>query len=221
MDAVAGAVMECVMLVNDFMDCSFWTFLATVFSVGEPPESATAAGAASGNNERHIPVDLTGTSDCASYPPDGERPPPGSGDSTSRGYLDSVNLFLTAPLDGEQGVTVHRRRGQGSQISDSGSALWATAPSAGNVSFGDHPYGDISASEADVWLLLRTSEGAWQAERDEYRWALRHMEQDMEHLCTALAQARQGQGIPGQPVPQLRQHRFHQHPPHQQQHCLL
>uniref|UniRef100_A0ACB8EU05 Uncharacterized protein n=1 Tax=Sphaerodactylus townsendi TaxID=933632 RepID=A0ACB8EU05_9SAUR len=173
-----------------------------MFSAGEPPEDATAAGAASGNNGRPIPVDLTGTSDSASNSPDGERPPPGSGDSASRGYLDTMNPFLTAPLDSEQGVTVRCRQGQNSQIPDSGSALWATAPLAGNVSFGDRPSGDISASEAKVWRLLQTSGGAWQAERDEYLQALRHMEQDMEHLHAALAQARQG--IPGQPVPQPR-----------------
>uniref|UniRef100_A0ACB8EC19 Uncharacterized protein n=1 Tax=Sphaerodactylus townsendi TaxID=933632 RepID=A0ACB8EC19_9SAUR len=173
-----------------------------MFYAGEPLKSATAAGAASGNNGRPIPVDLTGTSDSASDPPDGERPPPGPGDSASGGYLDSVNPFLTAPLDGEQGVTMRCRRGQGSQIPDSGSALWATAPLAGNVSFGDRPSGDISASEAKVWRLLRTSEGAWKAERDKYCRALRHMEQDMEHLCVALAQAHQGQGTPSQPVPQ-------------------
>uniref|UniRef100_A0ACB8FTJ6 Uncharacterized protein n=1 Tax=Sphaerodactylus townsendi TaxID=933632 RepID=A0ACB8FTJ6_9SAUR len=97
---------------------------------------------------------------------------------------------------------MRHRRGQGSQIPDSGSALRAAAPLADNVSFGDRPSGDISASEAEVWHLLRTSEGAWQAETDKYRWALRHMEQDMEHLHAALAQARQGQGTPGQPVPQ-------------------
>uniref|UniRef100_A0ACB8ELG4 Uncharacterized protein n=1 Tax=Sphaerodactylus townsendi TaxID=933632 RepID=A0ACB8ELG4_9SAUR len=168
----------------------------------EPPEGAMAAGAVSENNGHPIPVDLTGTSVSASDPPDGERPPPGSGDWASGGYLDSVNPFLTALLDCEQGVTVCRRQGQGSQIPDSGSASWATAPFAGNVLFGDHPSGDISASEAEVWCLLWTSEGTGQAERDKYRRALCYMEQDMEHLRAALAQARQGQGIPGQPVPQ-------------------
>uniref|UniRef100_A0ACB8FU04 Uncharacterized protein n=1 Tax=Sphaerodactylus townsendi TaxID=933632 RepID=A0ACB8FU04_9SAUR len=109
----------------------------------------------------------------ASDPPERDRPPQGGKALAASGFLDSINPFMTAPLDGSEGVTVLRRWGQGqrdSQPPDLGSALWATAPLAGNVSFGDCSAGDIAASEAEAWRLLRTMEGARQAERDDDSW---------------------------------------------------
>uniref|UniRef100_A0ACB8END9 Uncharacterized protein n=1 Tax=Sphaerodactylus townsendi TaxID=933632 RepID=A0ACB8END9_9SAUR len=90
---------------------------------------------------RPIPEDLTGTLDSIAEPTEGPRMPlegaTGRGVPTPGGFLDSINPFMTAPLDGSQEVTVHRRRGldyRESQPSGFGSATWATAPLAGNVS---------------------------------------------------------------------------------------
>uniref|UniRef100_A0ACB8E643 Uncharacterized protein n=1 Tax=Sphaerodactylus townsendi TaxID=933632 RepID=A0ACB8E643_9SAUR len=147
-----------------------------MFSGGEQSVGESA------DNGHPVPVDLTGTSDTASDPSAGDR----------------------SPQDGSEGVTVRHRQGQGqrdSQPPDLSSALWATVPLAGNVLFGDHSAGDIAASEAKAWRLLQTMEGAWWAERDDYSRALRLMEQDVEQLHTALAQARHEQAIPDQAAP--------------------
>uniref|UniRef100_A0ACB8EC32 Uncharacterized protein n=1 Tax=Sphaerodactylus townsendi TaxID=933632 RepID=A0ACB8EC32_9SAUR len=145
-----------------------------------------------------VPEDLAGTSDPASEPAEGPRMPLGGATGgeapTPGGFLDSIKQFMTAPLDGSQGVTVRRRRGldyRESQPSGFGSAMWATAPLAENVSLPGRPSEGADSSEAEAWRMLQASEEAWDSEREEYCRALRHVERDMEHLQAALVQAHQ------------------------------
>uniref|UniRef100_A0ACB8EMY7 Uncharacterized protein n=1 Tax=Sphaerodactylus townsendi TaxID=933632 RepID=A0ACB8EMY7_9SAUR len=115
-------------------------------------------------------------------------------------FLDSINQFMTVPLDSSQGVTVRHRRGldyRDSQPSGFGSATWATAPLAGNWLLPSRPSEAAGSSEAEAWQILQASEEAWDSECEGYRQALRHMERDMEHLQTALVQARQATPAPG------------------------
>uniref|UniRef100_A0ACB8ETU7 Uncharacterized protein n=1 Tax=Sphaerodactylus townsendi TaxID=933632 RepID=A0ACB8ETU7_9SAUR len=144
----------------------------------------------------------------SSDPAEGPQIPLGSATGgeapTAGGFLDSINQFMTAPLDGSQGVTVRRRRGldyRESQPLGFGSVTWATAPLAGNVSLPIRPSEGADLLEAETWRMLQVSEEAWDSEREEYLRALRHMEQDMEqdmeHLRAALSQARQVAPAPG------------------------
>uniref|UniRef100_A0ACB8FTG5 Uncharacterized protein n=1 Tax=Sphaerodactylus townsendi TaxID=933632 RepID=A0ACB8FTG5_9SAUR len=165
---------------------------------------------------RPISADLTGTSDSSSDPAEGSRMQSGEattlgGDPTPTGFSDSTNLFLTAPLDGSQVVTVRRHRGpdyyRDSQIVGFGSASWATAPLARNVSVAGRPSEGADSSEAEAWRMLQASEEAWDSEREEYRRALHQMEKSMGHLWAALVQAQQAAPAPvmgpalGQPAP--------------------
>uniref|UniRef100_A0ACB8F2I1 Uncharacterized protein n=1 Tax=Sphaerodactylus townsendi TaxID=933632 RepID=A0ACB8F2I1_9SAUR len=93
---------------------------------------------------------------------DGEAP-------TLGGFLASINQFMTAPLDGSQGVTVRRPRGldyRESQPSGFGSAMWATAPLAENVSLPGRPSEGADSPEAEAWRILLASEEAWDSERE-------------------------------------------------------
>uniref|UniRef100_A0ACB8F088 Uncharacterized protein n=1 Tax=Sphaerodactylus townsendi TaxID=933632 RepID=A0ACB8F088_9SAUR len=99
---------------------------------------------------------------------------------------------LSSP-DGSQGVTVRRRRGldyyRDSRTVGFGSATWATAPLAGNVSVAGRPSEGADSSEAKAWRMLRALEEAWDSEREEYCQALHQMEQSMGHLRAALVPA--------------------------------
>uniref|UniRef100_A0ACB8F7L2 Uncharacterized protein n=1 Tax=Sphaerodactylus townsendi TaxID=933632 RepID=A0ACB8F7L2_9SAUR len=132
-----------------------------------------------------ISAELTGTLDSASDPAEGPRMLSGEatasgGDPTPTGLSDSTNLFLTAPLDGSQGVTVRRHRGpdyyRDSQTVGLGSASWAMAPLAGNVSVTARPFEVADSSEAEAWRMLQASDEAWDFEREEYHQALHQME---------------------------------------------
>uniref|UniRef100_A0ACB8FCB6 Uncharacterized protein n=1 Tax=Sphaerodactylus townsendi TaxID=933632 RepID=A0ACB8FCB6_9SAUR len=159
---------------------------------GEVPARAEAG--------RPISADLTGTSDSASDPAEGPRMLSGEatalgGDPTPTGLSDSTNLFLTAPLNGLQGVTVRRHRGpdyyRDSQTLGCGSASWAMAPLAGNVSVAGCPSEVADSSEAEAWWMLQASEEAWDSQREEYCRVLHQIEQSMGHLRAALVQAQQ------------------------------
>uniref|UniRef100_A0ACB8F4Z6 Uncharacterized protein n=1 Tax=Sphaerodactylus townsendi TaxID=933632 RepID=A0ACB8F4Z6_9SAUR len=167
-------------------------------------ETQPGGASAAADNGCPIPEDLTGTSDSASDPAEGPRIPLGSARSgeapTPSGFLDSINQFMTAQLDGSQGVTMHHRQGldyQELQPLAFSSVMWATAPLAGNVSLPSHPSEGADLSEAEAWRMLQVLEEAWDSEREEYRQAVRQMGRDMEHLRAALAKQCQVAPAPG------------------------
>uniref|UniRef100_A0ACB8F0R8 Uncharacterized protein n=1 Tax=Sphaerodactylus townsendi TaxID=933632 RepID=A0ACB8F0R8_9SAUR len=161
--------------------------------------SETQPGGASADHGHPIPEDLTGTSDSASDPAEGPQILLGSAAGgevpTPGGFLGSINQFMSAPLDGSQGVTVccHGLDYRESQPSGFGSATWAIAVLAGNVSLPSRPSEGADLSEAEACWMLQLSEEARDLEHEEYCRVLCQMERDIEHLQAALAQAHQYQ----------------------------